>query len=422
MLRWWKKNEGFEWREYVRTTILVRRNKRREKVVDARNAAVAGLKHAGKAGAEASASGMARAWQGLRRGTPRIGSQCIRGLAALGSAPGKLGRGIAPAFTPAGRIIAGSSLHGPIFLIGSIGAIAALARWATSGLDTETVIAGCLGLAGLTIGLLPIATGHVSRPGWLTTLGDRLPVWPRLGPAVGGIAILAVIGGIVGATVTRYIPSGSQGSLLSNLPLAASKPIEGRATALGGDTMKVGNVIVRLAGIESPEGDQRCASTNKKNGRCSESAMEALGRIVRGKLVSCTLSGNDETGRSLAACRTEGNDIAATMVRQGHVFASQGMFARYSAIEGEARAAKAGLWRTDVQRPAEWRAKRWEEAKRSAPDGCPIKGAVGTDGKVYLLPWSREYDRVKVRSGRGERWFCSEQDARAAGWRLAEKS
>ena len=80
------------------------------------------------------------------------------------------------------------------------------------------------------------------------------------------------------------------------------------------------------------------------------------------------------------------------------------------------------MWKGDVQRPAEWRAKRWEEAKRAAPDGCPIKGAVSQDGKVYLLPWSREYDRVKVRSGRGERWFCSEQDARAAGWRLADKS
>lgn len=58
MLRWWKKNEGFEWREYVRTTILVRRKKRREKVVEAKKAAMAGLKQAGKSGAEAGASGL----------------------------------------------------------------------------------------------------------------------------------------------------------------------------------------------------------------------------------------------------------------------------------------------------------------------------------------------------------------------------
>ncbi len=422
MLRWWKKNEGFEWREYVRTTILVRRNKRREKVVEAKNAAVAGLKHAGKAGAEAGASGLSRAWQGFRHGTGRLGQHSMRGLAVLGAAPAKLSRAIAPTLLPASRAIAGSSLHGPVLLIGGIGTIAALARWATSGLDTEAMIAGALGLAGLTVGLLPVVTGHVARPAWLQAIAARLPRSPGLGPVAAGVAILAVIAGAGGLAVSRYLPASTQGSLLSNLPLAASKPIEGRATALGGDTMKVGNVIVRLAGVESPEGDQRCPTLGRKTGRCGEAAMEALGRLVRGKLVSCTLSGNDEAGRSLAACRTEGNDIAATMVRQGHVFAAQGMFARYAALEIEARTAKTGLWRSDVKRPAEWRAKRWEEAKRSAPDGCPIKGAVGTDGKVYVLPWSREYDRTKVRTGRGERWFCSEQEARSAGWRLAEKS
>lgn len=422
MLRWWKRNEGFEWREYVRTTILVRRNKRREKVEEAKKAAVAGLKQAGKAGAEASASGFSKAWQGARAGAAGLVRMSSKGLAALGSAPVRTGHLLLPALAPVGRAISRSTLQGPIVAIGAIGIIAAAARCFTSGFDTETLIAAGLGLAGLSVGLLPVLTGYTAPPFWLATLSGRLPRWPTVSPGVIGVVILAAVAGAGTLALTRFLPASSPGSLLGGLPLAASKPIEGRATPLGGDTMKVGNVIVRLAGIETPEGDQRCPGPGKKTGRCGEAAMEALGRLVRGKLVTCTLSGSDETGRSLASCKTEGNDIAAALVKQGVVFAAQGMFARYASLEAEARDAKAGLWRSDIKRPAEWRAKRWEEAKRSAPDGCPIKGAVGTDGKVYVLPWSREYDRVKVRAGRGERWFCSEQDARAAGWRLAEKS
>jgi hypothetical protein len=49
-MRWWwrKKQDGFEWREYVRTTILVRRNERRQKVEDAKQAAIFGVKQAGR--------------------------------------------------------------------------------------------------------------------------------------------------------------------------------------------------------------------------------------------------------------------------------------------------------------------------------------------------------------------------------------
>ncbi len=76
-----------------------------------------------------------------------------------------------------------------------------------------------------------------------------------------------------------------------------------------------------------------------------------------------------------------------------------------------------GLWFGTAERPAEYRAKKWEEAKRTAPEGCPIKGQVSGRARVYVLPWSPAYDNVKVRAAKGERWFCSEEEARAAGWK-----
>ena len=107
-------------------------------------------------------------------------------------------------------------------------------------------------------------------------------------------------------------------------------------------------------------------------------------------------------------------------MRQGHAFAASGLFASYSGLEREARTAKAGMWAGgEAERPSEFRAKVWEEAKRRAPDGCPIKGLVTGRERVYVLPWSPDYERGRIQKARGERWFCSEQEALAAGWKPA---
>jgi hypothetical protein len=49
---------------------------------------------------------------------------------------------------------------------------------------------------------------------------------------------------------------------------------------------------------------------------------------------------------------------------------------------------------------------------------CLIKGNVSTRGeRIYHPPGCRYYDATEIDPARGERWFCSEADARAAGWR-----
>ena len=48
-----------------------------------------------------------------------------------------------------------------------------------------------------------------------------------------------------------------------------------------------------------------------------------------------------------------------------------------------------------------------------------IKGNITSNGHIYHMPWSAWYDRVKIDEKRGERWFCSEAEATAAGWRPA---
>ena len=41
-------------------------------------------------------------------------------------------------------------------------------------------------------------------------------------------------------------------------------------------------------------------------------------------------------------------------------------------------------------------------------------------GRIYHLPWSPWYDNVKMDGDRGKRWFCTEAEALAAGWRPAQ--
>jgi hypothetical protein len=52
---------------------------------------------------------------------------------------------------------------------------------------------------------------------------------------------------------------------------------------------------------------------------------------------------------------------------------------------------------------------------------CNIKGNVNTQGeRIYHMPGDEYYDETRISASHGERWFCSEEEARAAGWRRSK--
>ena len=55
----------------------------------------------------------------------------------------------------------------------------------------------------------------------------------------------------------------------------------------------------------------------------------------------------------------------------------------------------------------------WEE--------CRIKGNISRSGKIYHMPGMRHYAWTKIETSKGEKWFCSEEEAEAAGWRRANQ-
>lgn len=55
--------------------------------------------------------------------------------------------------------------------------------------------------------------------------------------------------------------------------------------------------------------------------------------------------------------------------------------------------------------------------------GCKIKGniSISTGEKFYHLPGMEDYETTRIEPKHGERWFCTEAEAIAAGWRKAPR-
>jgi hypothetical protein len=58
----------------------------------------------------------------------------------------------------------------------------------------------------------------------------------------------------------------------------------------------------------------------------------------------------------------------------------------------------------------------------SGSTACRIKGniSVDTGERIYHVPGQRYYTETIISPLKGERWFCSEAEARAAGWRKSK--
>lgn len=62
-------------------------------------------------------------------------------------------------------------------------------------------------------------------------------------------------------------------------------------------------------------------------------------------------------------------------------------------------------------------------AKFASRSDCNIKGniSIETGEAIYHVPGQKFYDQTIIRPEYGERWFCSEAEARQAGWRRSKR-
>ena len=202
--------------------------------------------------------------------------------------------------------------------------------------------------------------------------------------------------------------------------VAAQTPIVGVASVIDGDTLEIHRQRIRLHGIDAPESGQFCEKDGKQY-RCGQQAALALADKIGRATVRCEQRDIDRYKRIVAVCRLGGVDLNAWMVRQGWAIAYRQYSRDYVGDESTSQAEKAGIWAGPFIEPSRWRRGdrlATETAKEPAATSCQIKCNISRSGeRIYHLPGGRDYGPTRIDESKGERWFCSEDEARKAGWR-----
>ncbi len=276
------------------------------------------------------------------------------------------------------------------------------------------------------------------------------------------IVAVLLVGAIVAAFTVR-----SSGTAPAVVPAAPDFVISGTVTrVIDGDTIDVrlgsGPEKVRLYGIDAPE-------ARAPYGREATRALRELLAAGAVKLRPVSDDPYDPYDRMIAVVYADGVNVNEALVAGGLAWAFRrylGQFdgdERYCELEAEARAARTALWSQPVERwVPPWIYRKRQKAPPGAqvpaadysqetamacvaaigkagdelvpdlppgaaplpdsqhghPAGCDIKGNINARGKmIYHLPGSKHYPATQINTAKGERWFCSEQQAQAAGWR-----
>ena len=142
--------------------------------------------------------------------------------------------------------------------------------------------------------------------------------------------------------------------LLIFCPAAFAGEISGRAEVLDGDSLRIGQLEIRLHGIDAPEGRQTC-TIDGHEWACGRGATQALAEMLGQTAVRCTWTERDAYQRALATCFKDGTNINAKLVAQGMALAYRRYSDRYISHEVLARSRARGLWRSDFAAPWAWR-------------------------------------------------------------------
>ena len=236
--------------------------------------------------------------------------------------------------------------------------------------------------------------------------------------------------------------------LVLSLALLATTPGLAATTAVrDGGTVDVGGVTYRLGGIDAPTADQLCIDDHADSWACGAEARDQLVELIAGRDVHCEDLGPDAVYKKwhFGICTAQGETASLNqlLVRRGFAMnvASNGAN-RFGQDETEAKNDRRGLWKGCFIDPQEFRAGRKDGAllggacradkdreirealfpqHPAMPSGCGIKGKYALRAKVtgnigiYQLQACASYPALT----RPDRWFCSEDDAKAAGFRKA---
>ena len=212
-------------------------------------------------------------------------------------------------------------------------------------------------------------------------------------------------------------------------------------------TIQLAGVTYRLDGIDAPEFDQMCVDDHADPWTCGVEARDQLAKLIGARGIHCEDLGSDKAypRRHIGICTADGETTSLNqlLVRQGFALNFEpSARGRFKADEAAARDDRRGLWRGCFVAPQEFRrgekggtllgaACRSDKDREireilfpeepAMPPGCNIKAKLAVRARVtgnlgiYHLQGCRSYAPLT----KPDRWFCSEEDAQAAGFRRA---
>jgi endonuclease YncB( thermonuclease family) len=235
--------------------------------------------------------------------------------------------------------------------------------------------------------------------------------------------------------------------ILMLLVFAASQGWAAGPVIRDGRTLQLADVTYRLDGIDAPPFDQICIDEHADAWTCGVEARDQLTKLIGSRQVRCEDLGADPTTkrRHIGVCTVEGETASLNqlLVRQGFALNFEpSANGRFKADEAGAKDNRRGLWKGCFVAPQEFRSGKKDGALMgyscradkdreiravlfpddpAMPPGCNIKGKFAVrarlTGKVgiYHLQGCPSYPDLT----KPDRWFCSEEDAEAAGFRRA---
>lgn len=185
-----------------------------------------------------------------------------------------------------------------------------------------------------------------------------------------------------------------------------------------GDTLALATgAKVRLIGVDTPEVHGKTDYYGKEASAFTKSLLD--GREV---WLFRDVSEADRYGRLLRYVFLPDDPLMVNerLVREGYARPATyppdvAMAGRFVAAEQDARSAGAGLWAAEAEQ-AGGAGSSEEAPDQRAEAACAdpqIKGNIRSDGeRIYHIPGGASYERTKP-----EAWFCTEEEAEAAGFR-----
>jgi endonuclease YncB( thermonuclease family) len=165
---------------------------------------------------------------------------------------------------------------------------------------------------------------------------------------------ITIIGRRLGAALCLLV-IGATATVADDLPWSLGGRVVVTAVS-DGDTIRSGQLRIRLHGIDAPERQQHCTTPEGARWACGNAARDALKTLVASvAALDCQITDVDRYGRLIMRCFAGEVDVGARLVRTGMALAYRRYADDYIANEEAARAARLGIWAGQFDAPWDWR-------------------------------------------------------------------